>query len=119
MTADHTIPATAVGEERSGYEDKLGHQTRSLTPRLVPVPPPPDEARQGATVADNKQRATTHSFAWHLIDPLKDRFELRMDAAGRPLARLTIGGIGIPRRGWTWAGSASCSSPTSWATGRS
>jgi hypothetical protein len=35
-------------------------------------------------------------FAWHLIDPLKDGFELRMDAAGRPLARLTIGGIGIP-----------------------
>jgi hypothetical protein len=54
MTADHTIPATAVGEERSGYEDRLGHQTRSLTPRLVPVPPPPDEVRQAVTVADNQ-----------------------------------------------------------------
>jgi hypothetical protein len=96
MTADHTIPATPVGGERSGYEDRLGHQTRSLTPRLVPVPPPPDEAGQAATVADNKQRATTHVFAWHLVDPLRDGFELRMDAAGRPLARLTIGGIGIP-----------------------
>jgi hypothetical protein len=96
MTANHTIPATPVGEERSGYEDRLGQQPRPRTPRLVPVPPPPGEARQVATVADNKPRATTHSFAWHLVDPLKDGFELRMDAADRPLARLTIGGIGIP-----------------------
>ena len=96
MTANPTLSATAAGEERPGYEDRLGHQTRSRTPRLVPVPPPPDEARQAATVADNKQRPTTHMFAWHLIDPLKDGFELRMDAADRPLARLTSGGIGIP-----------------------
>jgi hypothetical protein len=96
MTADHIIPATTAGEERSGNEDRFGQPTRSLTPRLVPLLPPLDEARQAATVADNKQRATTHSFAWHLIDPLRDGFELRMDAAGRPLARLTIGGLGIP-----------------------
>jgi hypothetical protein len=95
MTADHTIPATAAEEERSGYEDRFGQQTRSLRPRLVPVPPPPDEAPQAAPAADNKHRATTHLFAWHLIDPLKDGFELRMDAAGRPLAQLAIGGIGI------------------------
>jgi hypothetical protein len=95
MTANPTIPATAAEEERSGHEDRFGQRTRSLTPRLVPVPPPPDEVRQAATVADN-QHATTHLFAWHLIDPLKERFELRMDAAGGPLARLTIGGIGIP-----------------------
>jgi hypothetical protein len=95
MTANPTIPATAAEEARSGHEDRFG-QTRPRTPLLVPVPPPPVETRQAATVADNKQRATAHMFAWHLIDPLKDRFELRMDPAGLPLARLTIGGIGIP-----------------------
>jgi hypothetical protein len=96
MTADPTIPATATEEERSGYEDRLGQGTGSFTPRLVPVPPPPNEARKAATVADRNRRATTHLFSWHLIDPLRDGFELRMDAADRPLARLTIGGIGIP-----------------------
>jgi hypothetical protein len=95
MTTNHTIPATAAGGEQSGHEGRFHQGTRSLTPRLVPAPPPADEAREAATVADNQQRLTTHLFAWHLIDPLKDRFELRMDAAGRPLARLTIGGIGI------------------------
>jgi hypothetical protein len=95
MTTNQVIPATAAGEERSGHEDRFRQGTRSLTTRLVPAPPPPDEARQAATVADNKHRTTTHRFAWHLIDPLKDGFELRMDATGRPLARLAIGGIGI------------------------
>ena len=99
MTATHPIRATAAGEEWSGDEDTkdgFGRQTRSLTPRLVPAPPPPpDQARQAA-VADNKQPATTRLFSWHRVDPLKDGFELRMDANGRPLARLTIGGIGIP-----------------------
>jgi hypothetical protein len=96
MTANPSIPATAAEEERSGYEDGFDRQTRSLPPRLVPVPLPSDEVRQPATVGDNKPRPTTHSFAWRLVDPLRDGFELRMDAAGRPLARLTIGGIGIP-----------------------
>lgn len=99
MTATNPIPATAAGEEWSGYEDRedrFGRRTRSLTPRLVPAPHPPDEAGQAAMVADNKQPATTHLFSWHRVDPLKDGFELRMDAAGRPLARLTIGGVGIP-----------------------
>lgn len=118
MTANPTIPATAAEDERSGYEDRLG-QTRSGTPRLVPVPPPPNETRTAATVADRNRRAPSRLFSWHLIDPLRDRFELRMDAPDRPLARLTIGGIGTPRQGWTSAGSASCSSPTSWATLRS
>ena len=95
MTASPTIPATAAEDEPSGHEARLG-QTRPGTPRLVPVPPPPNEARKAATVADNKPRATTRGFAWHLVDPLRDGFELRMDAADRPLARLTIGGIGIP-----------------------
>jgi hypothetical protein len=92
MTVNPTIPATAAEDERSGYENRLG-QTRSGTPRLVPVPPPPVEA---ATFADSNRRATSQHFSWHLIDPLRDGFELRMDAADRPLARLTIGGIGIP-----------------------
>jgi hypothetical protein len=96
MTANPTILATTAREERSGSEDRLDQQIQSLTPRLIPAPPPPEEAREAATVADNKQRATTHSFAWHLIDQLKDGFELRMDAAGRPLVRLTIGGMGVP-----------------------
>jgi hypothetical protein len=96
MTTNHTIPATTAGEQRSGNGDGLGQQTRSLTPRLIPVPPPSDEAGQPAMVPGNKPRATTHLFAWHLVDPFRDGFELRMDAAGRPLARLTIGGIGIP-----------------------
>ena len=96
MTAKPSIPATTAGEERSGTEDWFGQQTQSLTPRLVPVPRPSDEVPQPPTVLDNKPCATTHLFAWHLVDPLRDGFELRMDAAGRPLARLTIGGIGIP-----------------------
>jgi hypothetical protein len=95
MTANPTIPATAAEDERSGYQDRLG-QTRPRTPRLVPVPPLPNEARKAATVADSNRRATSHLFSWHLIDPLRDGFELRMDAADRPLARLTIGGIGTP-----------------------
>jgi hypothetical protein len=97
MTANPIIPATTAGEAQAGYEDGSGRQTQSLTPRLVPVPRPSDGARQPATVADQKPRPTTHSFAWHLIDPLRDGFELRMGATtGRPLARLTIGGIGTP-----------------------
>jgi hypothetical protein len=95
MTTSDTIPVTAAGEEQSGYEDRFVQGTRSLTPRLVPALPPPDEAGQ-ATVIDNRQRSTTHLFAWQLVDPLRDGFELRMDAAGRPIARLTIGGMGIP-----------------------
>jgi hypothetical protein len=95
MTANPTIPATAAEDERSGYEDRLG-QTRSGTPRLVPVPPPPNETRTAATVADRNRRAPSRLFSWHLIDPLRDGFELRMDAPDRPLARLTIGGIGTP-----------------------
>jgi hypothetical protein len=96
MTANPTTPATAAEDERSGYEDRSGQQTRSRTPRLVPVPPPPNEARQAATVAGDRRGATMQTFSWHLVDPLRDGFELRIDAADRPRARLTIGGIGIP-----------------------
>ena len=96
MTADPTIPATAAGEARSEYADRSGQRTRFLMPRLVPVPPSPDEPGPAATVAGDRRGATTQTFSWHLVDPLRDEFELRMEATGRPLARVTIGGIGIP-----------------------
>jgi len=48
---------------------------RLPAPRLVPSPP---------------------VFAWKLLDPFKDRYELWAAAGTKPLARLTVGGLPVP-----------------------
>jgi hypothetical protein len=48
-----------------------------------------------ATIPDSKHLATADSFAWILLDPFQDRFELRAGAGSGPLAQLTIGGLAL------------------------
>jgi hypothetical protein len=94
MTTNQTLDATAAEEERFRYDDAYAQRARRLTPRLVPFPPPPQEAPEAATSPASKHWATVQGFTWTLLDPLRDSFELQV--AGRPLARLTIGGLAFP-----------------------
>jgi hypothetical protein len=48
---------------------------RAPAPRLVPPPP---------------------VFAWKLLDPFNDRFELWAAAGTKPIARLAVGGLPVP-----------------------
>jgi hypothetical protein len=93
VTTNQTLHTTAAEQERFRYDDAYPQRARRLTPQLVQFPPQPP-VPEAATSPASKHWAIAHTFTWTLLDPLRDSFELQVE--GRPLARLTIGGLAFP-----------------------
>jgi hypothetical protein len=68
--------------------------TINQTVQAVADERPPGERRLFVDRMASGQPATARAFAWRLLDPFGDRYELR--AGGHTLASLTIGGLAAP-----------------------
>jgi hypothetical protein len=94
MTTTQT--STPRRPRRTGSATTMPTPEAPGAPRRGSFPPPPEPAPRAPTRPASKHPATTHSFAWTLLDALTDRFELQVAGESRPLARFTVGGLAFP-----------------------